>query len=223
MSKHRNAAGCARLAGLLPLCALLAVLPGCLGPRAVVGPKVFMIRPEISVPKAENKLAATLGLRGFEAPLQYDRRMVVLEPDFRLGSRSNESWAEAPAAVVTRCITDALVAAGHFSDVGNSFNMTRPDTELTGEVRAFQENRTVKPAVAEVEVRMELREALSPKVLWADTLREVEPLSEDQGNALAVAMNAAVGRLATKAAQAMSQVDFVPENPDAFLQRGKKK
>ena len=76
--------------------------------------------------------------------------------------------------------------------------------------------------VAEVEVRMELREADSPTVLWAGTLREVEPLAGNQGSSLAVAMNAAVGRLATKAAQAMSSVEYVPEDPNAFLKKEKK-
>jgi len=218
---RRNGDGRVRLSAGLALCALVAALSGCLGPREVLGPKVFMIRPEITAPAAGKQLAATVGVRSFEAPLQYDRKMVVLEHDFRLGARSNESWAEAPAAAVTRCITDALLATGHFADVGNAFNMKRPDLELTGELRAFQENRTGKSPVAEVEVRLELREGLSPKVVWAGTLRESEPLSGDQGNALAVAMNAAVGRLAVKAAQAMSSVEYVSEDPNAFLKKGK--
>ena len=222
MNTHPTAAGRVRLPGVLALCALLGTLSGCLAPREVLGPKVFVIRPEISVPKTDQRLAATVGIRGFEAPIQYDRRMVVLEPDFRIGARSNESWAEPPAAAVTRCITDALAAAGRFADVGNSFNMKRPDLELTGELRAFQENRTGKSPVAEVEVRMELRAARSPKAIWTGTLREAEPLAGDHGNALAVAMNAAVGRLALKAAQELSAVEYVPEDPNASLEQGKK-
>ncbi len=222
MKQRTNGPGDLRRLGMLSLSAMLLLCSGCLGPREVVGPKTFMLRPTIAVPKAEKALAATLGVREFEAPVQYDRRMVVLEPDFRLDALSNQSWAETPATTLTRCVTDAILASAHFSDVGNAFNMARPNTELTGELRAFHVNRTVKPAVAEVELRLELRDALSPKVLWSGTLCEVEPLADDQGSALAVAMNAAVGRLSAKAATALSAVEYVAEDPNAFLEKGKK-
>ena len=222
MNTRLNGAGHARRVGAIALCAALGLLAGCLGPREVIGPRTFVVRPELSVPKAENKLTATLGVREFSAPQQYDRRMVVLEPDFRLGARTNDTWAETPAAALTRCVTDALVATGHFADVGNAFDMARPDTVLTGELRAFHENKAVQPPAAEVEVRMELREARSPRVLWSGTLREVEPLAGDEASALAVAVNAAVGRVSARAAQALSVLDYVPVDPDAVLLKGKK-
>ncbi len=222
MNTRLNAVGQVRRVAALAACAGLALFSGCLGPRAVMGPRIFVIRPELSVPKAETKTTVTLGVRDFVAPQQYDRRMVVLEPDFRLGARSDDSWAEPPAAALTRCFIDALAATGHFADVGNAFDMARPDTVLTGELRGFQENKTVQPPVAEVELRMELREAHSPRVLWAGTLREVEPIAGDQTNSLAVAMNAAVGRLSVKAAQTLSSIEYVPQDPDAFLGKGKK-
>jgi ABC-type uncharacterized transport system auxiliary subunit len=221
MNTRLNAAGSVRRLGAAALCAALGLLAGCLGPREIMGPRTFVVRPELSVPKAGAKLTATLGVRDLSAPLQYDRRMVILEPDFRLGSRSNEMWAEPPAAALTRCITDALVAGGHFADVGNAFDMARPDTVLTGEVRAFHENRTVKPHVAEVELRLELREARSPKVLWAGTLHETEPLDGTEGGSLAVAMNAAVARASARIAEALSSIEYVPEDPNAFLEKGK--
>jgi ABC-type uncharacterized transport system auxiliary subunit len=222
MNTSLNGAGPVRRAAAVALCAALGLLAGCLGPREVMGPRTFVVRPELSVPKAEKTLAATLGVRDFDAPQQYDRRMLVLESDFRLGARSDDSWAEKPSAALTRCVTDALIAGGHFSDVGNAFDMARPDAVLTGELRAFHENRTVQPHVAEVELRLELREARSPKVLWAATLREVEPVAGDDASSPAVAMNTAVGRLCAKAAQALSSLDFVPEAPDAYLGRDAK-
>jgi ABC-type uncharacterized transport system auxiliary subunit len=106
--------------------------------------------------------------------------------------------------------------------VGNAFDMARPDAVLTAELRAFHENRAVQPPVAEVEVRLELREARSPQVLWAGTLREVEPLAGEEASALAVAMNAAVGRISVKAAQALSTLDFVAQDPDVALGIGRK-
>jgi len=148
--------------------------------------------------------------------------MVVLEPDFRLTTRSDDTWAEPPAAALTRCVTDALAATGHFSDVGDAFNMAHPDMIMTGELRAFNENRTVQPRVAEVELRVELREARSPKVLWAGTLREVEPMAGDKENALAVAMNAAVSRVCATLARSLSALEYVAVDPDAALDLGKK-
>jgi ABC-type uncharacterized transport system auxiliary subunit len=222
MNTRLKAAGHARRLGALALCAALGLTAGCLGPREMIGPKTFVIRPEVSIAKTEKMLSATLGVRDCAAPQQYDRRMIVLEPDFRLSSRPNEFWAESPAAALTRSITDALIAGGHFADVGNAFDMARPDAVLTAELRAFHENRAVQPPVAEVEVRLELREARSPQVLWAGTLREVEPLAGEEASALAVAMNAAVGRISVKAAQALSTLDFVAQDPDVALGIGRK-
>ena len=199
---------------VLAACAVAVALSGCLGPREVVGPKTFVIRPAATVQKCPAALAATLGVRDFSALQQYDRRMAVLEPDYRLGTRPNDTWAETPAAALTRCVTDALVASARFADVGNAFDMARPDTVMTGEVRAFHENRTVTPPVAELELRVELREARSPKVIWAGTLHETEPIAGESSAAFAVAMNAAVERLCAKIASTLAGLDFTVAPPD---------
>jgi hypothetical protein len=86
--------------------------------------------------------------------------------------------------------------------------MTRPDLLLTGELRIYQENRTVEPSMAEVEIRLELRQATEPGSLWAETLRETEPMKEATPSALAEAMTANIGRIAERVAIKLKTLSF---------------
>ncbi|HQM99759.1 MAG TPA: ABC-type transport auxiliary lipoprotein family protein [Candidatus Hydrogenedentes bacterium] len=159
----------------------------------------------------------TLGIRPLFSTHTYGTPMAYLDNNHQLGYQSRAEWAESPSHVVTRAIQDAIAESQQFADVGNAADMTRPDLLLTGELRIYQENRTVEPSMAEVEVRLELRQATEPGSLWAETLRETEPLKAPTPNALAEAMTTNVGRMAERVATTLKTLSLPPAEREQEL------
>jgi hypothetical protein len=94
MNTRLKAAGHARRLGALALCAALGLTAGCLGPREMIGPKTFVIRPEVSIAKTEKTLSATLGVR----------RLPVPSPTHSLPVDISPMWATPSTwPVPTRC------------------------------------------------------------------------------------------------------------------------
>jgi len=131
--------------------------------------------------------------------------------------------AENPAPIVTRAIQDALAASARFADVGNAADMARPDLLLTGELRAYRENRSLQPPQAELEVRLELRQATEPGSIWAETIRDTEPMKEDTPAALAESMTILVGRLAAHAASSIAAAPLPEKETNLGSTRPKEK
>lgn len=197
-------------ASLLAAAALGTALAGCLGPRTLLETRQYLLAPPVGELSALADSGNTLGIRPLAAALPYDLRMAVLTEEGALGYLPHDKWAERPEEVLTRALADALRATRRFSDVGDAAEMVRPSLILTGELRALRLNRTVSPAVAEVAVRMELRAAREPGVVWSGTLVETEPVPGDNGAGFAEAAKGAAGRLVTRAAGEMAKA-----TPDA--------
>lgn len=190
------------LAGLWVVSAL-----GCLHAPDVERTRFYSVAPRIEMPAAQ-PLPLTLGIRPLFASRAYGAPMAYLDDNHQIGYRTRDEWAEPPATVVTRAISDALVASGRFADVGNAADMTRPELLLTGELRIYHENRTIEPHVAEIEVRVELRQSAKPGSVYAATIHETEPIASDSPLAFAEAMNLAVARLSTQIAESIAQVEL---------------
>lgn len=178
---------------ILTLALALAVLPGCLSPRTVVVDSRYALQPKIDVapvPAGEE----TLGIRPLQVAQPYGVQMAYLDAEFRFGYRHNAEWTEAPGDVVTRALTDALAASHRFADVGNAADMRIPSLILTGEIRKYHEDRTQSPPAAVCEIRLELRNARLPGLVWADTVSAAVPLGggSDAPADVAAAMNTAV-------------------------------
>jgi len=183
------------------------MVSGCLHGPVIEKIHYYAVTPIITV---EPVLCTglTLGIRPLFSTHTYGTPMAYLDDNHQLGYQSREEWAESPSHVVTRAIQDAIAASQQFADVGNAADMTRPDLLLTGELRIYQENRTVEPSMAEVEIRLELRQATEPGSLWAETLRETEPMKEATPSALAEAMTANIGRIAERVAIKLKTLSF---------------
>lgn len=186
-------------------CAILILFSGCLNAPEIERIRFYTVTPDISVERMQGT-EWTLGLRPLFASRTYGASMAYLGDNHEVGYLPRDEWAEPPANVVTRAVTDALAATGRFADVGNAADMARPGLLLTGELRVYHENRTKEPHTAEVEVRLELRQAVEPGSLWAETIRETEPMAENTPQDFAKAMNAAVGRLAVQVASSIANV-----------------
>ena len=188
------------------LVAFLCTLTGCFGAKQVPPTLYFALDPEFTVAAAE-ATDFTLGIRPLTVARAYPQDVARLEADHLLTYSGVQQWAEKPGDTVTRAITDAIVATGRFSDTGNAADMARPDLILTGELRKFHESRLEAPRKAEVEVRLELREARGPVSLWAKTLYAAIPVEGHAPTALAEAMNQAIAHIAEEAAAAIAAAD----------------
>ena len=125
------------------------------------------------------------------------------------GRELRVEWGEVRAGEIT------AASEREIADVGNAADMVRPDLLLTGELRAYHENRSLQPPQAELEVRLELRQATEPGSIWAETLRETEPMKADTPAALAESMTILVGRLATHAASSIAAAPLPEKETDS--------
>lgn len=185
---------------LLVLPLLMLALAGCLSPRTVLLGSRYTLQPEVAVTPVATG-TDTLGLRPLQTARPYTMQMAYVDAGHRFGYRTAGEWTEQPGALVTRVLSDALAASGRFEDVGNAADMSIPSLILTGEIRKFHEDRTVTPPAAVVELRLELREARAPRLVWAETLHASVPLGagEDSGADLAGAMSDAVRQVVESA------------------------
>ena len=167
-------------------------------------PTKYVLESDVQVAAAQQPLDKTLGIRALVAARPYKQKVVYRESGFVLGEYSSVEWAELPADVVTRILTDAIVATHRFKDVGNAEDLALPDLVLTGELRKFDVVRTTDPWEAECEVHLELRDTQQPQAVWAATLTESEPLERNESAALPSAMSRAVAKIVKQAAEAIA-------------------
>lgn len=186
------------------LLVLACALAGCLTPNTMQATRIHTLDPKIQV-KTFPLTAATIGVRPLQAARPYKTVMAYVDENSQLHYFVDETWAEPPDKYLTRTLTDALGATGHFADAGYAADMSRPDLIVTGELRKFHENRALTPPVAEIEVRLELREARQTRNLWSEILVSRVPVTDETPAALGQSMNQAVAEIATRAAEAIAQ------------------
>jgi ABC-type uncharacterized transport system auxiliary subunit len=189
------------------------LLAGCLTAPEIVPVRYFAVDPVMNITPAEGS-GLTLGVRPLVVARPYKSAMAYRSPSLEIGYRVNEEWAENPGDIVTRAVSDAMVALKRFRDAGNAGDMARPDLIMTGDLRKFVENRETSPGAAEIEVRLELREARGNGALWSATLSAKAPMEGDRARDLAAAMSRAVGRIAEMVAEAVGKLEL-PAPADA--------
>jgi len=167
-------------------------------------PTKYVLESDVQVAAAQQPLDKTLGIRPLVAARPYKQKVVYRESGFVLGEYSTVEWAELPADVVTRILSDSIVATHHFKDVGNAEDLALPDLVLTGELRKFDVVRTTDPWKAECEVRLELRDTQQPQAVWAVTFTDSEPLERNEASALPAAMSRAVAKIVKQAVEAIA-------------------
>jgi len=188
-----------------PILALaLIALAGCATPTYVPTTRYY-IEPQIDV-KPVNTIDKSLGIRPLEPAGPYKQNVIYRTGGFILGEHATIQWAEIPSAVVTRALTDAIVATKRFKDVGNAADLKMPDFILVGELRKFDEDRTVDPWAAKCEVRLELRPTNGTDTGWADTLAIRVPLEQNDTSALPKAMSNAITQIIKKTAETIATI-----------------
>ena len=192
---------------ILALVAMLTAFSGCLSAGDVALKRQFLLAPEITAAPAQ-ATPHTLGVRPLSAARPYTLNMLYADADGALLPYVDTFWAEQPSAIVTRALRDALAATGRFADVGDAAEMSRPRYLLTGELRAFHEDRSVTPAVARIEVKLEIREARADGKVWSGTTTATATLEGDTPAAYAKAITVALQDVAANAANTIAQVQL---------------
>jgi ABC-type uncharacterized transport system auxiliary subunit len=180
------------------LLAAIIAATGCATPK-FTPPTKYVLEPQVKV-EAVPTTQKTLGIRSLQAARPYKQKVVYRDVGFVLGEYACIEWAEMPADTLTRVLTDALVSTHRFKDVGEASDLSVPDLVLTGEVRRFYVDRTTESWTAVCEARVEIRDSASPDAVWAETLRETEPLERNEPSALPAAMTRVVEKIIGKAA-----------------------
>ncbi|HQE81872.1 MAG TPA: ABC-type transport auxiliary lipoprotein family protein [Candidatus Hydrogenedentes bacterium] len=185
-----------RRAAFLLTLAVLAVA-GCIRPQ-ITPTAYYTLAPNISVEKAV-PTERTLGVRPLRASLMYKTPLLYTQ-GLEVREYPHAEWAMKPADMVTRAITDAIIATERFHDVGEASNVNRPELVLVGELRKFETDHNAVPREAVCEVRLELRETFGTRLLWGDVLTARVPLENEHISAVPQAMSRAVAEVANRAA-----------------------
>lgn len=165
----------------------------------------YTIDPAIE-PEALGSTGTTLGVRALDPARPYMKANIwYLPATYVLEQYQDAEWAELPGDIVTRALLDGLNKTKRFRDVGDALNVGTPDLTLTGQLRKFRESRLTQPPQAECEIRLELRESLGGKLLWADTLSAAIPVEAEGLPGLAAAMSQAVEQVAEQAVTAIAK------------------
>jgi len=194
-----------RLIATLGVLSGTLLLQGCLTPSGATPPDQFLLQTNPTIATAE-RLPLTLGVRELESARPYHLQMAHSDADGRLNYYQTATWAEFPAAALTRALHEGIAHSGRFQDAGMAEQMSRPDWMLIGYLNAFHEDRSTTPAQAVVDIRLEMREARGTAMLWSGSVREVQPLEGEGPAAFAKAMQAAAERVVAKSVTALIQV-----------------
>lgn len=184
--------------------ALALIAAGCITAPDYTPIVRYTVEPRFEVPQAQ-PVDKSLGIRPIEAARPYKQPITYRASDFELRNYEYAEWAESPRDMVTRALTDAIIATQRFKDIGNAADLNAPDLILTGQLRKFDEDRTTAPWTAACEVRLELRDTFSSEAVWAATLRATEPMERNDVSTLPLAMSRAISIIVEQAAREIAE------------------
>lgn len=187
----------------------LTLLAGCLSSGPIEPTRYFTIAPEFPI-EAGAPGGKSLGIRPLVGARPYKLEIAYTKEPNRLAYYPRAAWAELPATMVNRALTDALLRTKAFSDVGDAANMNRPDYILTGELRRFEADFTGEQPVAVVALSADVRGTGNGENVWqghftiavpleTSVVSGEEPLASDGAvTAVAQGLSKAVAELVTR-------------------------
>lgn len=198
------------LAMLVPLVAA-PLAAGCSLTRPQPAKRRFLLEPALPAPGARTQpYALRIGTIGVAAPYR-DRAMVYRTTDLRYESDFYHEFFAAPGAMVAEATARALAAARAFSRViPPGVAGDEGDFLLEGFVDAlYADARVAGKAEAEVAVGYFLsRLAFPGGVAWSNRYVERQAIAGTQPEAVADAMNAALGRVLAALARDLATAEL---------------
>lgn len=196
----------ATLLGLLLVAT--ATLAGCLTAATIAPTRYFTISPRITV-DAVNNSGKSLGIRPLTGAKPYKLAIAYTAADNRLAYFHDAEWADLPAIMVNRALTDGLIKSGGFAEVDDAANIARPGLILTGELRRFEADYNRETPAAVVEIICIVRDTQTDTSLWQGYVTAETALASAGGDenrhseaaleAVAEAMSTSVAQVVTEA------------------------
>lgn len=185
-----------------------ANLSGCLTASTISPTRYYTISPETPV-EAVTSSGKSLGMRPLIGAKPYKLAVAYTAEDNRLAYFQNAEWADLPATMVNRALTDGLIKLEGFSEVDDAANIARPNFILTGELRRFEADYNREIPAAVVEIICIIRDTESGASLWQGYVTGETPLptgaageslhSDASLAGVAEAMSASVASVVTQA------------------------
>lgn len=192
--------------------AMSIALEGCLSASTITPTRYYTVTASPAV-EAKASTGKSLGIRPLIGAKPYKLAIAYTAADNRLAYFLNAEWADLPATVMNRCMTDGLTRLGAFSEVDDAANIARPALILTGELRRFEADYNRENPVVIVEVSCIVRDTESDNAVWQGYLTAETPLpasargtgmhSDENLAAVAEAMGQSVGSVVEQACKAI--------------------
>ncbi len=157
-----------------------ATLSGCLTATTISSARYYTISPTSTV-EAVASSGKSLGIRPLIGAKPYKLAMAYTAEDNRLAYYQNAEWADLPATMVNRALTDGLIKLEGFSEVDDAANIARPNFILTGELRRFEADYNRGTPAAVVEIICIIRDTESGASLWQGYVTGETPLPVGEG------------------------------------------
>lgn len=184
----------------------IAMLTGCLSPRASAGPihTYVLVRNEsvIEGSQAATKRDAqgTLLVNvphadpGFDTP-----RMAYLARPFELSYYAVNQWADTPARMVASLLVQSLERSGIWRAVVSVPSSVKADYRLDGQGLVLQQDFTQQPSQVRLTLRLQLESLGEHKVIGTKWFELTEPAPSEDAYGGVSAANRAVTRLLDQA------------------------
>jgi ABC-type uncharacterized transport system auxiliary subunit len=158
-----------------------ALLPGCLTPGTIEPTRYYTLSPT-TVPGDETGVDQTLGIRPLIGAKPYKLEMAYRAEKNRLAYFVDAEWAELPATLVSRALSDSIIESRLFSDAGDAADMARPDFVLSGELRRFEADYTGEAPLFIATIAVSVRETGTGERRWHDLIEARVPLKAGRLN-----------------------------------------
>lgn len=159
--------------------------------------------PEATAPAVD---AAVLAIEAFSADVAYDQdRMVYRRSPYRLDYYHYHRWAAATGLMLTDAMRMGYAQSGHFRvvTVGGS---SRADVVLSGRVSALEEvDVGRKEWLGRVHLELQLRDARSGELVWAQEYREDEVVDKRSPEGVTRAISRGLTRIVRDSAPAIAE------------------
>jgi len=178
--------------------AALIILAGCAG--AVKYPNYYALHvPPPPDPPVPENLHATLAIREFRSPVYLRQGAIVYRtsPD-QIGFYNYHRWAVDPREFLTNAVADHLRASGNFSQVKVYDGRPGVDYVLSGRLEELDEVDYEGGVKVRVGISAQMVSVATGATVWANSVSEVETVSQRNVRAVVSAMNGTMGQAIEK-------------------------
>jgi len=171
----------------------LALLPALAGCGGVKSAKYYALNlPAAADPPAPDNVRTSIAVRQFRCPNYLRQGPIVYRPSpEQIGFYEYHRWAADPRQVVTSAIVDTLRASGQFATVSIYDGRHDNDYVFTGTIEKLEEVDYESGVKVEVALSAQITRISTGTTIWANSVSEVENVSERTMPGVVAQMNKA--------------------------------